>query len=543
MGNRSHVAHSKVPVALAVLCVAINSAIFQPQSAVAAEPNALPSDQATRFFDIPAQPLTNALSAFARQANLQLGLAAGLVDGLQAPAVRGNFSNEQTLRQLLGDAPVSWKIDGQRSLILSPRSEANTGLDADLDESELLGAVTIKGGQSSRLTGPAAQVYTQAGSSVYISGETINRFRGSSPADILKGVPGVQTGDTRNGGALDVNIRGIQGQSRVPVTIDGSQQAIDAYRGYGGMQQRSYIDPDLISDITVDKGPSLGADAAGAIGGMVKMKTLQPKDILKDGETTGFRLKGDISSNSVDRPHEYNATPRKGSNTIFDPQAHSGSAAFASTSDTIDFVAAYTQRESGNYYAGKKGFKDYQVFKQVRRWDPATKQYVYRTEEANGPAKVFKAGNEVLNTSTDSKAVLLKTIIKPSPDQALELAYRWTDGEYGEVMPSRIIRNTTGTVPQWQPGTMRINAYTARYTFKPEDNPLIDLSANAWVTKAQSKAYNGLSTVTPLFGGADEPDQLSPDGYQDALLNRSKDLRWGTDVSNTSRFDTQVGKF
>ena len=543
MGNRSHVAHSKVPVALAVLCVAINSAIFQPPSAVAAEANALPSDQATRFFDIPAQPLTNALSAFARQANLQLGLAAGLVDGLQAPAVRGNFSNEQALRQLLGDAPVNWKIDGQRSLILSPRSEASTGLNGDLDESELLGAVTIKGGQSSRLTGPAAQVYTQAGSSVYISGETINRFRGSSPADILKGVPGVQTGDTRNGGALDVNIRGIQGQSRVPVTIDGSQQAIDAYRGYGGMQQRSYIDPDLISDITVDKGPSLGADAAGAIGGMVKMKTLQPKDILKDGETTGFRLKGDISSNSVDRPHEYNATPRKGSNSIFDPQAHSGSAAFASTSDTIDFVAAYTQRESGNYYAGKKGFKDYQVFKQVRRWDPATKQYVYRTEEANGPAKVFKAGNEVLNTSTDSKAVLLKTIIKPSPDQALELAYRWTDGEYGEVMPSRIIRNTTGTVPQWQPGSMRINAYTARYTFKPEDNPLIDLSANAWVTKAQSKAYNGLSTVTPLFGYEGEPDQLSEDGYQDALLNRSKDLRWGTDVSNTSRFDTQVGKF
>lgn len=498
MGNRSHVAHSKVPVALAVLCVAINSAIFQPQSAVAAEPSAQPSDQATRFFDIPAQPLTNALSAFARQANLQLGLAAGLVDGLQAPAVRGNFSNEQALRQLLGDAPVSCKIDGQRSLILSPRSEASTGLDGDLDESELLGAVTIKGGQSSRLTGPAAQVYTQAGSSVYISGETINRFRGSSPADILKGVPGVQTGDTRNGGALDVNIRGIQGQSRVPVTIDGSQQAIDAYRGYGGMQQRSYIDPDLISDITVDKGPSLGADAAGAIGGMVKMKTLQPKDILKDGETTGFRLKGDISSNSVDRPHEYNATPRKGSNSIFDPQAHSGSAAFASTSDTIDFVAAYTQRESGNYYAGKKGFKDYQVFKQVRRWDPATKKYVYRTEEANGPAKVFKAGNEVLNTSTDSKAVLLKTIIKPSPDQALELAYRWTDGEYGEVMPSRIIRNTTGTVPQWQPGSMRINAYTARYTFKPEDNsPVLqsDLEQNRFIRSGDRQEGSLVSSL------------------------------------------------
>ena len=87
---------------------------------------------------------------------------------------------------------------------------------------------------------------------------------------------------------------------------------------------------------------------------------------------------------------------------------------------------------------------------------------------------------------------------------------------------------------------MRINAYTARYTYKPEDNPLIDFSANAWATKAQSEAYNGLSTVTPLFGDAGAPNQLTEDGYQDALRNRSKDKRWGLDLSNTSRFDTGI---
>ncbi|MCS3417833.1 MULTISPECIES: hypothetical protein [Pseudomonas] len=86
----------------------------------------------------------------------------------------------------------------------------------------------------------------------------------------------------------------------------------------------------------------------------------------------------------------------------------------------------------------------------------------------------------MFNTSSDTESVL------PSPDQALELTYRYTDGEYGEVMPSQVIRNTSGSVPQWQPGTMRINAYTVRYTFKPEDNPLIDFSANAWTTKVQS---------------------------------------------------------
>ncbi|NWE76014.1 hypothetical protein [Pseudomonas yamanorum] len=49
----------------------------------------------------------------------------------------------------------------------------------------------------------------------------------------------------------------------------------------------------------------------------------------------------------------------------------------------------------------------------------------------------------MFNTSSDTESVL------PSPDQALELTYRYTDGEYGEVMPSQVIRNTSGSVPQW----------------------------------------------------------------------------------------------
>ncbi|MEK0268054.1 hypothetical protein QT383_19970, partial [Stenotrophomonas rhizophila] len=46
----------------------------------------------------------------------------------------------------------------------------------------------------------------------------------------MAGAVGVHTGDVRNGGALDVNnIRGLQGQNRVPVIIDAGQQAIDVY--------------------------------------------------------------------------------------------------------------------------------------------------------------------------------------------------------------------------------------------------------------------------------------------------------------------------
>ena len=45
--------------------------------------------------------------------------------------------------------------------------------------------------------------------------DTIDRFedldRGSNPADVVKDLVGVFSGDARNSGALDINIRGIQG--------------------------------------------------------------------------------------------------------------------------------------------------------------------------------------------------------------------------------------------------------------------------------------------------------------------------------------------
>jgi hemoglobin/transferrin/lactoferrin receptor protein len=79
-------------------------------------------------------------------------------------------------------------------------------------------------------------------SRVHLDRQQLERFRGQSIGDVLAGAVGVHTADVRNGGALDVNIRGLQGQNRVPVIIDGGQQAIDVYRGYAGVQQRSYLD-------------------------------------------------------------------------------------------------------------------------------------------------------------------------------------------------------------------------------------------------------------------------------------------------------------
>ncbi|MDT9046701.1 TonB-dependent receptor plug domain-containing protein, partial [Escherichia coli] len=91
----------------------------------------------------------------------------------------------------------------------------------------------------------------------------------------------VFSGDARNSGALDTNIRGIQGQERVPVIVDGTKQAITVWRGYNGANNRNYIDPMLISSVRVQKGPSLTRDIQGSVGGAVVINTLTADDVLK----------------------------------------------------------------------------------------------------------------------------------------------------------------------------------------------------------------------------------------------------------------------
>ncbi|WP_163616248.1 TonB-dependent receptor plug domain-containing protein, partial [Klebsiella pneumoniae] len=58
---------------------------------------------------------------------------------------------------------------------------------------------------------PADRNFRGAQSTAYRGQEQIERFRGTSPGDFLSGIPGVLNGDNRNSGALDVNIRGMQG--------------------------------------------------------------------------------------------------------------------------------------------------------------------------------------------------------------------------------------------------------------------------------------------------------------------------------------------
>lgn len=105
-------------------------------------------------------------------------------------------------------------------------------------------------------------------------------------------------------GALDLGIRGMQGNGRVPVVIDDSVQSTLTERGYQGSSDRAYIDMDLIRSVRVDKGPTIGSDTVGATGGRVEMRTINANDVIPQGDNFGINFSfGTYNNNRM--PHEF----------------------------------------------------------------------------------------------------------------------------------------------------------------------------------------------------------------------------------------------
>lgn len=458
-----------------------------------------------RQYQIDAGPLDEVLARFGAQAGISMAGNALLTAGKSSQGLHGEFTAENGLNQLLQGTGLGFQHQPGGGYALRLRQE-----------SVALPVQKVKGEDPNQ-----EEVYRAPRSSVYISSEDLQRFGVVSVGDMLKGQPGVQVGDSRNGGGLDVNIRGIQGQSRVAVTVDGSQQALDVYRGYAGTQQRSYIDPDLISDVSIDKGPSL---TSSAIGGTVKMRTIGVDDILREGKDVGLRLKGDLWNNGVapasrdghSRTQDLYSEPHQSRGGLFGSEAEAGSAAFAYRHDLFDVVAAYAKRNQGNYFAGKKGQDRYRVYNR------------YGDEESS-VAKTYNAGEEVLNSSSRTESFLLKTTLRPADGHTFELGYRRYDGRIGEIMPSDIFRFGTGGIYQYPLGQTKIDTYTARYNYLPDNNPLVDLTANVWMTDAQT------SQLTSVAAPASQAYR------SDRSWSRQADQRIGGDLNNSSRFKTDYG--
>ena len=213
--------HSALSVAVRCLC-GVSLFTLLPAATASAQENDT-AISSTRDFDIPAGTLDDALRLFTRQSGVQVSWSG--IDGsaIRTAPLRGRLPAASALSRLLEGTGLTYRFTAPTSAILERAPQAAAG-------TIQLGTLRVEGatggnGAAPRTGGiaevaPADRNFRVAQSTAYRGSEQIERFRGTSPGDFLSGIPGVLNGDNRNSGALDVNIRGMQGMDRVPVVID-----------------------------------------------------------------------------------------------------------------------------------------------------------------------------------------------------------------------------------------------------------------------------------------------------------------------------------
>ena len=446
----------------------------------------------------------------------------------------------------------------------------------------ILDTITVKGTRNKDEIGKN-RVYTREIVNLYKGKNEVETFKGNTVSDLLSGMSGVYSGDARNSGALDPNIRGVQGQGRIPVTIDGTEQAITVWRGYAGANNRNYVDPNIISSVSIEKGPSFSRDMKSGIGGSIALKTIDADDIVPEGQKYGFEVKAEAANNSIkqranvyEKSVDYRTldapavalggiwramlddTDRvsqrfSGRNRFGEDKAYRIAA--ATKQDNFDAMLAYAYRSKGNYFSGKKGAERYgyigpwtmETVNELNRQiaDAAARgEKFYGSEAMLGAPDIariglfYHPGGEVTNTSLENKSWLGKTTFRLPNRQTLKFGLRHTDSIFGEIMPSRVIGPLFSTpdnlnkIAEWPRAWVKQRSYNIDYSWKPEGSRWIDFDASLWTTRTKSK--------TNTAGGS-PGDALYEDRVDNLMMWKTVMSRWNTYNEETKRMYEALG--
>ncbi|QKC95906.1 TonB-dependent receptor [Mesorhizobium sp. NZP2298] len=532
-----------------LIAALLSSTVGAAMVAVQGEAHGQSAQQAT--FNIPPGSLSGALAAFGRQAGLQVTYLPEIAAGKRSPGVSGAAAPGAALARILQGTGLTHAFTGANTVTISDRVAAAHAPAAGAVDGLTLDPITVIAGGGS----PGEEPYRTAAPTAYISGETIERFRGSSPADIFRGTPGVMSGEARNGaGSIDVNVRGMQGMGRVNVTVDGAENSLQVYQGYQGISNRTFVDPDLLGGVDITKGSDV---ASYGIAGTVAMRTLNPSDIVEDGKTFGVRLKGGFGSNTstpqpgdkagylISNPLGSTNDPNSGYGVItpsgtgldrpglLKPTQGSASIVAAVKQEDFDFLVGYAYRDQGNYHAGKYGPHANPVRTGPQPYCYASGEcpsyLLYRDYVVNTGIANYRPGEEVLNTQLQSQSWITKGTWRFGDGQSLQFGYTGFRSEAGDRLASALGSATGQAVQQAQTTGTKVDTGTLRYRLNPEGNDLLDLTANLWVTNLELR-----NPPRNAYG-------QRPPGVPADYRTGSDTVMWGGEVSNKSKFVTDYG--
>lgn len=455
-------------------------------------------------------------------------------------------AQKQTSEDQNANTSEQWRAPAASAIAHDQISEASAATTKTMQE------VTVSGERTRDEKGHDG-VYDKNITTVYQDREQLQRFQATNPGDVFKGMNGVYSMDTRGSQSITPNIRGLSGEGRVPLTIDGTEQSTNIWLHFFGAGNRSYADPAMFRSIEVEKGPSLSRGIKSGVGGAVNIRTIEPGDIIAEGKNFGIELKADTSSNSIkpgfDAASIYgqdyrnipgavrtgssvtaaSGTPReKNSGDNFNFDTHSGMITIAGRNEMTDFLASYSKRTQGNYFAGKKNADKY-----------AGHDYLDKTSTDSfipNLTKLYYPGDEVFNTASENKTTLIKNNWHLSNAQKIGFSFMRNDMNFGETTPGSSLlmmewresfehqnpnanfSNTQRYVFEKPHSEMKVDRYKLDYEIKPEYSKWLNLEASLWHTKTSGTRYQ--TGISPYMIDVDD-DTLNKLKLYDLIIGNS----------------------
>ena len=231
-------------------------------------------------------------------------------------------------------------------------------------------------------TKTAEPVATSLAAVSQVDSVDLRTLQATEPSEIFFGMPGVSAQADSRRTQTSINIRGLQDFGRVAVIVDGARNNFQ--RSDHGAQSVFWVEPEMLKEVTVVRGPVSNIYGSGAIGGVVVFETLSAFDFLRDDE----RMAGQL-------------TVRGESNG---PGITTSGIAAARVADVFGLIGNITYKNLGDYTNGNGDTED--------------------------------------GTAAETLGGMLKATLRPDEDQEFEVGWTGLHDEWTERFGSIAARDT-----------------------------------------------------------------------------------------------------
>ena len=235
-------------------------------------------------YDVPAQPLAQALAALSAQADASVFAPNDLLAGKSSRALSGTYTLDEALGIILEGTGLEAEAQDKGTIVVRRR--------VDVPQASAVRARAGRAGMQDDDAGEIEElVVVGQTTNVDITAADLEKLQANDLADIFRATPSVSVGGSL-GIAQKIYIRGVE-DTLLNITVDGAPQTGTLFHHIG----RVSIEPELLRQVEVQAGAGEATSGFGAIGGAIRFRTKDANDLLDADRNFGGLAKASYFSN------------------------------------------------------------------------------------------------------------------------------------------------------------------------------------------------------------------------------------------------------